>query len=217
MTILNNTIPTLISSSNTVNQVNIIQRKTAHNSATGTVNNESDVTGKGLVKDANQAEEAQKYGRTHTDNFTRRIKDAERADNKYASVYNKKGNRIDEDRENKFIYEGVEDPYKAIARKAYELTESQERALNTIAVDEEDLTYGAESVAEQMISFIYLLAENRMLETFSIAVAYQKGFDIITKKYKDHVPSLMLKTYIKTMQRIVKLGAEDLEEEDSEK
>lgn len=210
ITILNNTIPTMITSSNTVNQVNIASKRTSHNSASETVNNEADVSGKGLAKDVKQAEEAAKYSRVNADNMLKRIKDAEKADNKYAGVYNKKGSRIDRDRENKFSYEKIEDPYKAISKKAYELTYEQEKSLVEVEINQEiENVIKAENAMKTMIDFICLVAENRILDTLNIKIAYQKGFDIVATKYKENMPSLMLITYWMILNGIESLGEEE--------
>lgn len=195
MGIISNNIPTIAANSNVANQQESAARKSSHNSKGQQLNSGSDIAGKSVAKDVKASETMAKLGRQMSqDIYEHQIKDAEKADNKYATIYNRKGRVAEEEDERRRAYEFMDDPYVAIARMSFIIIGEQLIFVNKNGDDNDHEIWGSIAVANLIIGEMNHISEGKVLDVVGVLEAFNKGYDLAVYGQPKPVPNTIENT-----------------------
>lgn len=195
MGIISNNIPAIAANSNVASQQENTARKSAHNSKGQQLNSGSDIAGKSIAKDAKAAETMAKLGKQMPqDVYEQRIKDADKADNKYATIYNKKGRVAEKEDERRRAYEYMDDPYVAIARMSFLIIGEQLIFVNENGDIDDHEIWGSIAVANLIIGEMNHLSDGKVLDVLDVIEAFEKGYELAVYGQEKPYPKTVEKT-----------------------
>lgn len=193
--IITNNIPAIITNTNLAKQQDTMGKRTAHNSKGQTLNDGSDISGKSFAKDVQASEHMAKTGRAAEDSYRQKIKETDKADNKYATIYNRKGRVAEKEDERRQSYEKMDNPYRAVSRMAFLIIGEQLEHIEKEHIEKEDEHWGSLATANLIIQEINHISQKKPLVILETKIAFQKGFDLAITRVKNQPPAIILDTY----------------------